>query len=145
MQSFKRSTVAIACDRIYFLKMESFQGGCMLFRKHGEEKRGMDTFLLSHVLARTLTLIVVASILSLLGEIKGNAQVLYGSIVGTVTDSSGSLVPAANVKATQTETNETRTTTTNQSGVYTLSTLPAGTYIVRVSKSGFETLANAYL
>src|ERR1700731_2670942 len=107
----------------------SFQGGCMLFRKCGEVKRCTCTFLHSHALARTLTLIVAASILSLLGEIKGNAQILYGSIVGTVTDSSGSLVPDANVKAIQTETNETRTTTTNQSGVYTLSTLPAGTYI----------------
>jgi hypothetical protein len=111
----------------------------MLFRKHGDVKIGMDTFLLSHALARTLTLIVIAAMLSLLGELKGNAQVLYGSIVGTVTDASGSLVSGANVKAVQTETNETRTTTTNQSGVYTLSTLPAGTYIVRVSKSGFET------
>jgi hypothetical protein len=110
----------------------------MLFRKHGEVKKCVGTFLHGHALARTLTLIVVVLILGLLGEARGNAQVLYGSIVGTVTDSSGSLVSNANVKAIQTETNETRTTTTNESGVYTLSTLPAGTYIVQVSKSGFE-------
>ncbi len=71
----------------------------------------------------------------------GMAQVLYGSIVGTVTDSSGSVVPDAAVKAKNIETNETRTTTTNQSGVYTLSTLPAGTYTVEVSKQGFQIFA----
>src|SRR5258708_24935097 len=65
------------------------------------------------------------------------AQVLYGSIVGTVTDSSGSVVPDAMVKATHTQTNEMRTTTTNDSGVYTLSTVPAGTYTISISKPGF--------
>src|SRR5258708_5279814 len=65
------------------------------------------------------------------------AQVLYGSIVGTVTDSSGSVVPGALVMATQTQTNEMRSATTNDSGVYTLSTVPAGTYTIRISKPGF--------
>ncbi len=65
------------------------------------------------------------------------AQVLYGSIVGTVTDSSGSVVPDAMVKATHTQTNEMRTATTNESGVYTLSTVPAGTYTISISKPGF--------
>jgi hypothetical protein len=68
-----------------------------------------------------------------------NAQTVYGSIVGTVTDRSGAVVPDAAVKATQTETNETRTVATNGAGVYTLSTLPAGTYIVSISTSGFAT------
>jgi len=69
----------------------------------------------------------------------GNAQTLYGSIVGTVKDVSGAVVPGAVVKATQTETNETRTETTSSSGTYSLWTLPAGTYIVSISKSGFNT------
>ncbi|MDR3736433.1 MAG: carboxypeptidase regulatory-like domain-containing protein [Acidobacteriaceae bacterium] len=66
-----------------------------------------------------------------------SAQVLYGSIVGTVTDSAGAVVPGAIVKATQTQTNQMRTAATNDSGVYTLSTVPAGTYIVTISKQGF--------
>src|SRR5437868_4492246 len=65
------------------------------------------------------------------------AQVLYGSIVGTVTDSSGSVIPGAIIVATQTQTNEIRTTTTNESGVYTLLTVPAGSYTVSISKPGF--------
>jgi hypothetical protein len=67
-----------------------------------------------------------------------NAQTLYGSIVGTVTDTSGALVPDAAVKATQTQTNETRIAATNGAGVYALWTLPAGTYVVSISKSGFS-------
>lgn len=67
-----------------------------------------------------------------------NAQTLYGSIVGTVVDSGGAVVPSAAVKATQIETNEIRTGTTDGSGVFALSTVPAGTYIVSVSKTGFN-------
>jgi hypothetical protein len=67
------------------------------------------------------------------------AQVLFGSIVGAVTDASGAAVPAASVKVTQLETNEVRETKTNESGGYTLSTVHAGTYKVTVAKEGFKT------
>jgi hypothetical protein len=66
-----------------------------------------------------------------------DAQNLSGSIVGIVTDPSGAVIPNAKVEATGTETDEKRTATTNDSGVYTLSTVPAGTYVVSISKSGF--------
>src|ERR1700692_1217332 len=92
-----------------------------------EEKRGIERFLLRQSPARTFALTLLVTIFILMSGRDGTAQVLYGSIVGTVTDSSGSVVPDAAVKATNIETKETRATTTNQSGVYTLSTLPAGT------------------
>ncbi|MCU1258559.1 MAG: TonB-dependent receptor family protein [Bryobacterales bacterium] len=69
----------------------------------------------------------------------GKAQVLYGSIVGSVTDSSGAAIQGAEVKVTQKETNETREATTNEAGGYTLSTVVAGTYTVSISKIGFRT------
>src|SRR4051812_1155562 len=50
------------------------------------------------------------------------AQVLYGSIVGSVTDPSGASVPAATVRVTQTQTNEIREVSTNDAGGYILST-----------------------
>ena len=65
-------------------------------------------------------------------------QTLYGTLTGSVTDSTGAAVPGATVTATQTETDAIRTGATNGSGLYTLSSLPSGTYRVVISKSGFE-------
>src|SRR3982750_4777512 len=72
------------------------------------------------------------------GQLTMRAQVLSGSLVGNVTDASGSGVPGASVKIVQAQTNETREVTTNESGGYTSSTVPAGTYQVSISKQGFQ-------
>jgi carboxypeptidase family protein len=56
------------------------------------------------------------------------AQVLYGSVVGTVTDSSNNAVPQATVRITDTRTNQTRETQTNDLGTYNFPSLPAGSY-----------------
>ena len=62
-----------------------------------------------------------------------------GSIVGLVTDATGSVVPNASVKVTQQETNVARTATTDSTGTYLMPTLNAGTYTVEVTASGFKT------
>ena len=67
-----------------------------------------------------------------------NAQTLYGTLVGTVKDSSGAMVPDATVTVVQTETKNTRTATSNSEGVYTLSTVPTGTYVITITKGGFK-------
>ncbi len=71
---------------------------------------------------------------------EGKAQTLYGSIVGTVTDANGAVVPDATITATQTQTSDTRTTKTNESGGYELSTIPAGDYTVAIAKAGFRVI-----
>jgi hypothetical protein len=55
-----------------------------------------------------------------------------------VTDASGAVIPGAAVIITKTETNETRQGSTNEDGVYTLNTVPTGTYRVAISKAGFK-------
>ncbi len=83
---------------------------------------------------------VLASLLTVLLLIPAaNAQTLYGSIVGNVTDPSGAAVAGAAVKVTQIETNESREVKTNDSGGYTLTTIPAGNYTVEITQSGFRT------
>lgn len=83
---------------------------------------------------------IVAGILALIVlSTPAAAQVLYGSIVGNVADPSGGSIPGATVKVTQTDTNETREVLTNESGNYTLSTVPAGPYTVTITKAGFRT------
>src|SRR5258705_12469807 len=102
-----------------------------------EEKRGIDRFFLHRSPARSFALALFVTIFILMSGRDGTAQVLYGSVVGTVTDSSGSVVPDEAVKAKNIETNGTRATTTNQSGDYTLPTLPLGTYPVKLSQRSF--------
>lgn len=67
-----------------------------------------------------------------------DAQVLYGSIVGHVTDATGAAVPGAAVEVSQIATNEKRKATTNDDGIYTLSTVAAGVYRVSIVKDGFR-------
>jgi len=67
----------------------------------------------------------------------GRAQVLYGSVVGNVRDASDAGVAGATVTITNTETNFSRQTVTNESGAYDLSAVPAGTYVLKVTKEGF--------
>lgn len=67
-----------------------------------------------------------------------HAQVLYGSIVGNVTDSSDLAVPGATVTITHTQTNQTRETTTNDTGGYLFPNVAAGTYQVDVTLPGFQ-------
>jgi Carboxypeptidase regulatory-like domain/TonB dependent receptor/TonB-dependent Receptor Plug Domain len=83
-----------------------------------------------------LALLATCALLVSAAEVRG--QVLYGSIVGTVADSSGLAVPGATVKVTQTETNQSREGTTNESGGYTFSNVAAGTYQVDVTLPGFQ-------
>src|ERR1019366_9409900 len=60
-------------------------------------------------------------------------------IQGTVLDSTGSAVPGADVKATQTATGAVRTVSSGGDGGYVLSNLPIGPYRLEVSKQGFTT------
>src|ERR1039458_7298994 len=61
-----------------------------------------------------------------------------GSIVGTVTDQSGSAVPSAQVTITNTDTGIVRATTTNATGNYSAHDLSFGHYSVRVEAPGFK-------
>jgi hypothetical protein len=83
-------------------------------------------------------LIILLGFLILISIRQADAQLLYGSVVGTVTDNQAAVVPGAVVNVKQTETGETRSVVTNDSGAYTVSTIPAGVYDVSVSKPGFE-------
>jgi hypothetical protein len=66
------------------------------------------------------------------------AQAVYGSIVGTVTDSTGAAVPNAKVTITDTGKGITVTTTTNDAGNYSQIHLIPGVYEVRVEAPGFD-------
>ena len=67
-------------------------------------------------------------------------QVLYGTLTGNVTDSSGAVVAGATVTITHKETGQSRDGVTDANGSYDFPTLQAGTYSIKVGKSGFKTV-----
>src|SRR5579862_7401943 len=64
-----------------------------------------------------------------------------GSLHGTITDDSGSVVPGAKVRVSGA--GVTKNTSTNVQGVYTVTGLPAGDYTVRVTMPGFTNFEGA--
>src|SRR4029079_8892005 len=66
-----------------------------------------------------------------------SAQTFRGTILGTVTDPNGAVVPGAKVTVKNTSTGLERSTTTDESGNYSVPELPIGPYEVRVEQSGF--------
>ena len=67
-----------------------------------------------------------------------SGQTVFGRISGTVSDSSGAVVPSATVTVTNSATNATRTAVTDEGGFYTMTNLPVGTYSVTVERQGFK-------
>lgn len=66
------------------------------------------------------------------------AQDARGTLLGQVTDASGSGVPSAQVRIVNTATGVTASAATNESGRYFLPYLAGGTYTVSVEQSGFK-------
>ncbi len=67
-----------------------------------------------------------------------DAQVLYGTITGTVTDSTGGALRGATVLAINVETGVTKETVTDARGAFLFSDLTPGVYDVSIELSGFK-------
>ncbi len=77
--------------------------------------------------------------LALAGPARAHAQEITGTILGTVTDSSGAIVPNARVTVTNTDRGAViRTDTTNSAGKYNAPLLPVGHYSVSIEAPGFQ-------
>jgi hypothetical protein len=68
------------------------------------------------------------------------AQVVTGTIQGTVTDASGAVVSGANVTLANTATGFQRKTISSDIGIYSVPFLPTGAYDVQVEMTGFQTV-----
>src|SRR5207249_10259312 len=84
-------------------------------------------------------LIGVTAVTVLLPATTSNAQVTTATLFGTVRDTSGAIVPGANITATNEGTGITRTSVTDDGGEFTLTALPAGAYTLRIELQGFKT------
>src|SRR4051794_33052871 len=92
-------------------------------------KRSMQTLRLAGI---------VLVIFAMLGTIVC-AQTSRGTITGVVTDPSRASVQGAKVEITQKETNVSRSTDTNDRGVYRFDAVDPGTYNVTIKAAGFRT------
>ncbi|NDJ14953.1 MAG: carboxypeptidase regulatory-like domain-containing protein [Acidobacteriia bacterium] len=81
---------------------------------------------------------VVAMVAACLFIGSGFAQTSTGTITGTITDSSGALVPSARITITNTGTSAKAEVTTGDSGNYTVPQLKPGAYSVSVAAAGFK-------
>ncbi len=73
-----------------------------------------------------------------LTALPGYAQQLMGTITGSATDSSGSILQGASIKATDNGTGLVRTTQTGEDGKFRFLLLPVGNYRIEASHAGFK-------
>src|SRR3954462_6557508 len=81
-----------------------------------------------------ILLVISVMAVTVLAQATGTATML-----GAVTDSSGSVVPAAKITVIQTGTNFTFTSTTTSEGTWYLPSLNSGTYQLKIEAPGFKT------
>jgi hypothetical protein len=73
-----------------------------------------------------------------LSSVPAFAQRFSATLRGTVTDSSGAVIPGVTVTARNRDTGLTRSATTDEAGLYTFAELPVGVYEVDAELSGFK-------
>jgi hypothetical protein len=95
-----------------------------------------------HSLAGQLMALVVASLF--IGA-SAAAQTVNGAFHGTVTDTSGAVMPGVTVKISNQATNVAREVATNMTGFYVMTQIPPGVYTFDVSKSGFTTVRQTHV
>jgi len=85
---------------------------------------------------RHLLLLFGLAIFMIAGQ--AHAQFENGSLVGTISDSSGAVIPGAKVVATNTATGVALTRTTDGAGEFQFPSLRVGVYRIEASKEGFQ-------
>jgi hypothetical protein len=79
-----------------------------------------------------------ALLLVLALAVTGAAQVLYGSLTGTVTDPQDAVLPGVQVVVTNVDTGVSKSTSTDRTGAFLFSDLVPGVYDVSFDISGFN-------
>ena len=84
----------------------------------------------------TLTILLVTTI---------HAQVATANLSGAVQDSSGAVVPGANVTLTDQTSAYARTTSTNGNGAFIFASVPSSTYTLTVDAKGFKSFVENHI
>src|SRR5881396_2575875 len=78
-----------------------------------------------------------------LHNMEANAQVTGATLSGTVTDTSGAVIPGVMIAIKNRATGVVRSLTTGEAGFYSAPNLQAGSYDVTASAPGFSTVAQS--
>jgi hypothetical protein len=92
----------------------------------------------NHRHARSFSAAAALAVFLGLGIGIARGQAVNATLLGTVTDASGAVIPNATVTITEQRTGVSRSGKTNESGNYTFPDLPPGTYSVAVEVQGFK-------
>ncbi|HEV7968100.1 MAG TPA: TonB-dependent receptor [Candidatus Acidoferrales bacterium] len=84
-------------------------------------------------------LLLIAVLFCLTAVVQTRAQVVGGTVLGTVADKTGAVVPQAQLLIKNLENGSTRSVTTDAAGFYAAPNLLPGTYQITVSATGFAT------
>ncbi|HEV2495685.1 MAG TPA: carboxypeptidase regulatory-like domain-containing protein [Terriglobia bacterium] len=94
---------------------------------------------------RILGLFALSSALTLLGTVHLFAQVDTGSVLGTITDQSGAVIPGAKVTLTDEGKGFSITTTTGADGSYSFTPVKVAMYTVTAEMAGFEKISQVHV
>jgi hypothetical protein len=88
-------------------------------------------------------LFLCSSLLAILTVLASSAwsQEVTATVVGTITDQKGAVVSGASVKAISVDRGTSYSAVSDDAGLYRISQLPAGSYTLKVGKSGFATVS----
>jgi hypothetical protein len=89
--------------------------------------------------ARISVLLLLVALFTLALTQRAPAQSDTSSLSGTVSDSSGAVLPNAKILVRNEATHTERTTQSNENGGYNITNLPAGNYSIRAEAPNFET------
>ncbi len=106
----------------------------MDIQKMTENRLGQCGRILSQLLMPTVFLAAIVLFMTPASY----SQLTTADILGTVTDTTGAVVPNADVTVVNLGTNETRNVQSNGSGDYSFTLLPAGHYSITVKAKGFQ-------
>jgi hypothetical protein len=94
---------------------------------------------MTHRLKRSVSVLLCTALIAMVSTVAAFGQgAATSSLSGTIVDTSGGVIPGADVSAKNAATGVEYRTVSDDKGVYQLPSLPPGTYTVTVSLMGFK-------
>jgi len=92
---------------------------------------------------RSVAAVLVIALSGALAAVPASAQAVRATVLGTVTDRTGAVLPGATVTITNTDTRVVQTTVSDSQGHYTLTNLLPAPYDIEATLSGFQTVVRS--